>query len=98
MLVAHRTKTIICEACIDLEVSEGNGPVTPIRGNYSNVRVLPAPTNEGPEYGIEVSNKVGVRAYAKYGGVNVAFERSPKELRDWAEKSGLVEQKAKKAG
>lgn len=54
------------------------------------VHVLPAP-DESAEYGVEVSNKVGVRAYLNYGGLAITFERTPRQIRTWAEKQGLVD-------
>ncbi len=59
----------------------------------ANVHVLiPVnPTNE-VEYGVEVSNKIGIRAYANYYGLQVSFERTPDQIKKWAEQQGLVAQ------
>ncbi len=47
------------------------------------------PTNE-VEYGLEVSNKIGVHAYVNYQGLRLTFEKSPEELKDWAQRQGLL--------
>jgi hypothetical protein len=54
----------------------------------AQVHVLPA--QDDVEYGVEISNKVGIRAYANYHGLQVSFERTPRQLQDWAEKQGLL--------
>jgi hypothetical protein len=58
----------------------------------AEVHVLPTQSDE-IEYGIEVSNKVGVRAYANYQGLQLSFERSPQQLTAWAQRNGLMEKK-----
>ena len=63
-----------------------------LRGIPAQVHILPAEP-EGVEYGIELSNKHGVQAYARYEGLRVSFERTPEQLREWAEKNGIVDQK-----
>ena len=62
----------------------------PIGG--ATVHVLPGAMDD-VEYGVEVTNKKGVRAFVHYGGLDIAFERSPQQIRTWAEKQGLVDQK-----
>jgi hypothetical protein len=49
---------------------------------------------EDLEYGVEVSNRRGVKAYANFGGLRLSFQRSPEQIRDWAEKNGFTDQKA----
>jgi hypothetical protein len=61
----------------------------------AQIHVLSPP--DDVEYGIEVSNKVGVRAFANYHGLEVTFERSPDEIRKWAETQGIVEPKKAQA-
>lgn len=56
--------------------------------NRPQIHILPA--QDDVEYGMEVSNKIGVKAYVAYGGLQVSFERSPREIRAWAEKNGLI--------
>lgn len=58
----------------------------------AQVHVLPAQgDSKEVEYGIEVSNKVGVHAWVNYQGLEISFERSPAQLKTWAERQGLVE-------
>ncbi len=66
---------------------------TPVR-MPAQVHVLPAQSDD-VEYGVEVTNKKGVKAYVRYGGLDIAFERSPQQIRTWAEKNGLVDEKRK---
>lgn len=42
------------------------------------------------EYGLELSNKVGVRAYVNYAGLSLQFEKTPAEIKSWATKNGLA--------
>ena len=58
----------------------------------AQVAILPA-RQDDVEYGVELSNKVGVKAFVRMGGLDVSFERSPKQLKTWAEESGLIEKK-----
>lgn len=68
----------------------GMRQVFPLPGSMpATIHVLP--NQEDVEYGIEVSNKVGVRAFANYHGLAVSFERSPAQIREWAEKNGFAE-------
>jgi len=67
---------------------------TPIQ--FDHIRMLPQPQSTEPEYGIEISNKVGVKAYVSYSGLQLSFERSPEEIRRWAMEAGVIE--AKKIG
>lgn len=53
--------------------------------------VVPITPTDEFEYGLELSSKVGVRAYANYHGLQVSFEKTPTEIRRWAETQGLVE-------
>ena len=57
----------------------------------SNVRLLQPVQPADVEYGVEVSSKVGVRAYANYHGLQLSFERTPTQIKKWAEEQGLVE-------
>jgi hypothetical protein len=34
-----------------------------------------------PEYGVEVSNKIGIRAYVEYAGFKAEFKKSPEEIK-----------------
>jgi hypothetical protein len=80
--------------CADETMSKVDSISTKSPKRAADIHVLSEHQEDGElEYGFEVSNKAGIRAYAKYGGASLAFERSPREIRDWAEKSGLLEQK-----
>lgn len=57
--------------------------------------LVPVKSSDEVEYGVEVSNKIGVRAFANYHGLQVSFERSPAQLQKWAEEQGLVEVQAR---
>lgn len=56
--------------------------------------LVPVKATDEVEYGLELSNKVGVRAFANYHGLQLSFERSPEQIRKWALEQGLLEQKA----
>lgn len=43
------------------------------------------------DYGLEISNSVGVRAYVQYSGFQLSFERSPYEIKKWAKEQGIIE-------
>ena len=61
------------------------------RRDFQPAQVLPfKPQEQQLDYGIELSNKVGVRAWVNYEGLQLSFERDPKQLKDWAERQGLV--------
>lgn len=62
----------------------------------ASVHVLvPVKATDEVEYGLELSNKIGIRAYANYHGLQLSYERSPEQLKKWAEKQGLIEQQAR---
>lgn len=69
-----------------------DGRMTPVRKVYdepAQVHVL-RPPDQTFEYGVELSNRAGVKAYASYGGLEVRFERSPEEIKKWAEANGFT--------
>jgi hypothetical protein len=57
--------------------------------------LTPVRSTDEVEYGLEMSNKIGVRAYANYHGLQVSFERTPVQIKKWAEETGLVEAQAR---
>lgn len=62
----------------------------------ANVHVLvPVKQTDEVEYGVELSNKVGIRAFANYHGLQVTYERSPEQIKKWALEAGLIEQQAR---
>lgn len=89
MLVNREKKIFIGPCCQrDVPVPEAIGPQPPPH----EVRVIHLPRDaDEVEYGIEVSNKVGVRAFVNYAGLQLSFERSPSEIKKWAKDQGLIE-------
>jgi hypothetical protein len=59
----------------------------PVR-SPAEVHILPA--SDDVEYGLEISNRIGVKAYVNYAGLQLSFERSPREIKTWAQKQGLL--------
>lgn len=86
MFIDRDTEKFVGPCC----AAQGDVPVS--RPQVPPVQVLPFKTqNDGLEYGIELSNKVGVHAYLNYQGLQISFERTPAQLRKWAEQQGLVQ-------
>lgn len=88
MAVNTQEKIFVGPCCmkdVDVPALSAVGPQPP-----TNVIALPANLDD-VDYGIEVSNKVGVRAYVQYSGFQLSFEKSPKEIRKWAQEQGLIE-------
>lgn len=76
----------------------GDRPVTPAYQTTESFQpplkvVLPLKDAGDIEYGIKMSNKNGVQAYLNYGGLQISFERSAADIRQWAVAQGLVEDK-----
>lgn len=61
------------------------------RGALPPMQVIKLPPKGDVEYGLEVSNKVGVRAFVNWAGFSLQFERTPTELTDWAKKNGFID-------
>jgi hypothetical protein len=74
------------------------GPCCSTSTSMPGIRVVPKepPPPEDVEYGIQVSNKVGVHVYLNYGGLALSFDKTPKELEDWAVKTGIMEKNTAK--
>lgn len=66
-------------------------PVAPPQ--YGQVHVLPT-QQDAVEYGIEISNRVGIRAYAHYHGLSIEYERSPQQIEGWLRHQGIIGQTA----
>jgi hypothetical protein len=62
-----------------------------VQGPPAPVRLLQAVQPDDVEYGVEVSSKVGVRAYANYHGLQLSFERTPTQIKQWAQEQGIIE-------
>jgi hypothetical protein len=93
MFIDTATETFIGQCC--LSRSNGYVPVTVSPFSRPPMQVIPMPIRaDDVEYGFEVSNKVGVRAYVNYAGLSLQFDKSPTEIRDWALKNGILEPKA----
>ena len=71
----------------------GMTPVAAAFRKLAEVHVLPGQPDE-VEYGLELTSTKGVHAYVRYGGLDISFERSPKQIQSWAEMNGLVEKKS----
>lgn len=72
------------------------GPCCADNTAIAGVRVAAKPPPaEDLEYGVQISNKVGVSIYLNYNGLAISYDRSPAEIKHWAIKNGLMEQKAK---
>ena len=68
------------------------GPCCTTSTSMPGVRVVAkGPPPEDVEYGVQISNKLGVHVYVNYGGLALSFDRTPKELQDWAVKNGIME-------
>ena len=72
-----------CQTSSDLPVNFRRGP------QIINLPIKP----DDVEYGFELSNKAGVKAYATYGGLSLQFERSPSQIRRWMEENDLIDKK-----
>lgn len=68
-------------------------PITVATQPRPPMQVIQMPPKGDVEYGLEVSNKVGIRAYVNYAGLSLQFEKTPTEIREWATANGLAEQK-----
>lgn len=73
------------------------GPCCSTSTSMPGMKVVPRglPPEE-VEYGIQVSNKVGVHLYVNYGGLALSFDRTPKEIEDWAIKTGIMDKTTSK--
>ena len=93
MFIDTASSSFIGQCCVSR--SAGYVPVTvsPFPRPPMQVIVMP-PRADDVEYGFEVSNKVGVRAYVNYAGLSLQFEKTPTEIRDWAQKNGIIEARA----
>ena len=68
------------------------GPCCATPAAVNGVRLMAKPNVEDVEYGIQISNKVGISAYLNYAGFSLTFDKTPAELRQWAVETGLVQQ------
>lgn len=90
MFIDKATTSFIGPCCISHSV--GFTPVTSNPFPRPPMQVIQMPPRvEDVEYGFEVSNKVGVRAYVNYAGLSLQFEKTPTQIREWAQKNGIVE-------
>jgi hypothetical protein len=89
MLVNQEKKIFIGPCCQrDVPVPKAIGPQPP----PGEMRVIHLPKNtDDVEFGMEISNKIGVRAYVNYSGLQLSFERSPSEIQKWAKEQGFIE-------
>lgn len=92
MFIDKATETFIGHCC--LSRSAGYVPVTIAMPQRPPMQVINMPLKaDDVEYGFEVSNKVGVRAYVNYAGLTLQFEKTPSDIRTWAQKNGIIENK-----
>lgn len=91
MFIDLETKMFVGGCCTPL--SKAFVPITVSAHPRPPMQVINLPPNGDVEYGMEISNKVGVRAYVNYAGLSVQFEKTPTEIKEWAQKNGLTEPK-----
>lgn len=88
MFIEMESKSFVGECCLDkcsLYI-----PVDPSKHPMPHELFVLPESSDDIEYGVELSNKIGVRAFVAYGGLNLAFNRTPQQIRTWAEKNGLT--------
>lgn len=89
VMLVNREKKIFVGPCCqrDVPVPQAIGPQP-----SEPMKVIHLPKNaDDVEYGFEISNKIGVRAYVNYSGLQLSFERSPSEIQKWAKEQGFIE-------
>lgn len=88
-----------CESCNrdgygpeDMKNRNGKtvGPCCDPLTNPQPLRALPTPEQlkpTEPVFGLEISNKVGIRAFLEYGGAKLEFQKTPDELKKLLEQA-----------